>query len=152
MRSTKPIPGEIKERNSRELKELSDQLSKIVERTSAIERHIETLEMAKEYRSNRIKAKSNEKVISPPRHSFDDVSISSIDIDISKTSPVQSFSKSIIGSQIASKPRTNQNTRQTPTLGLFLNMITQMRRDVSELATRQNEMKFELERIRARLC
>ena len=108
--------------------------------------------MAKQYRTQKIKSKDASKKESPQHQSFDDVTISSIDIDISKTSPVQSYSKSVIGSQIASKPVTNKNTANQPSLRMFLNMINQMRRDVSDLATRQNEMKFELEKIRVRLC
>ena len=84
----------------------------------------------------------------------DDFSLNGLDLDISQTSPNHdsSFKSSSISSQLAPVQPNPRKRKPEPTLREILLLINSMRKNVSELATRQNEMKFELEKIRARLC
>ena len=144
-----PVSDDLKMRNSTELRTLSEQLSKIIERTGQIEDHLNTLEIAKNYRMEK---KANRQKAKKALNDSDEFSLNGLDLDISQTSPNHDSSKSTISSQLAPFQRNSRRRKPEPTLREILLLINSMRKNVSELATRQNEMKFELEKIRARLC
>ena len=146
---TKEIPDDLKERNSQELRALSEQLGKIIERTGEIEEHINALEISKNYREG--KAGNKKKIAKKTCKNSGDDYDNELDLVMSETSPKSTFSKSSVSSQLAPFQGETRRNRE-PTLRDVLLAINAMRKNVSELATRQNEMKFELEKIRARLC
>ena len=144
-----PVSDDLKLRNSTELRTLSEQLSKIIERTGQIEDHLNTLEIAKNYRMEKKEKKQKAK----NRDFSDEFSLNGLDLDMSQTSPNHDSSKSSsISSQLAPFQKNARRRKPEPTLREIMLLINTMRKNVSELATRQNEMKFELEKIRARLC
>lgn len=148
------ISEEMRERNSLELRNLSEQLNAIVAKTTNLEKHLTTLELAKEYRDQKREKKSGKKRITrtinaPPESrqaAFGyNPSISSAPIS-------HNITRSTIDSQIGGSYCPKRRQRDEPSMKQILDLINDIRRDVSDLATRQNELKYELETVRARLC
>ena len=148
-----PVSDDLKLRNSTELRSLSEQLSRLIDKTGEIEEHINTLELAKSYRME--KKANKQKLLKQQRQSdSDEFSLNGLDLDISETSPNQTNTDkfSSFTSQLVPAQQLKRRKKPEPTLREILTLINTMRKNVSELVTRQNEMKFELEKIRARLC
>lgn len=150
----KKIYSDIIRRNETSFKALSDQMNAIIQQTTALEEHLGELEMAKSYRDSLRRKKLMRKLKAEEKSSEDRISsITDLSLLSSSPMPIENVSQKAIKNQLGERCTVNRKCRNSnPTLRTVLNVINDMRREVSELATRQNEMKFELEVLRGRLC
>lgn len=117
------------------LHEVASKLNEILDRSNAIEEQLRTLEILKE-----TKAKTSKKQQTRHNPVLDQYD-SFRDCCDCVCKPVPRIQRT------AKLSGSNQHA-----LCQIMDLITDLRMDVSALATRQNQMKDELDRIRARLC
>jgi hypothetical protein len=112
------------------LQEIALRLNAILERSNAIDRELMTLETVKKH------------AVKDRRHATVDEYCRFSDMETRECVQVPKIQtrKSLTGSTSAQA------------LCQIMDVVNDLRREVSNLATRQNEMKAELGRIRARLC
>ena len=115
--------------------EVATKLNAILERSNAIEEQLRTLEIMKQRRTQ-----SSKKAPSAANRVFDEYEPFHNCCDC-VCQPVPRIHRT------ARLSGSNQHA-----LCQIMDLINDLRMDVSNLATRQNQMKDELDRIRARLC
>ena len=116
------------------LQEVAARLSEILERSNAIDEQLRTLEILKQSKS---KVQKDDATKKPAEDKY--VPFKECNDCVCRPVPKVPRGARLAGS--------SQNA-----LCQIMDLINDLRQDVSALATRQNQMKDELERIRTRLC
>ena len=107
-----------------ELPDISNQISKILEKSQDIEQKLSTISMAKEYR--------NKKQLEKKETKFQNKN--------EKNNENENFEE------------LKKNKKKIYNLKKVLKTINELKSDVSNISTRQNQMKVDLEKIRYDLC
>jgi hypothetical protein len=132
-RKSSAIPSDLPAEGQPGLAEVSLRLKAILDRSAAIDDHLRTLETFHEHKAAEQKARS--------RAELADDYIPFCDCRT-------------VCRPVPNCGRHGRRLSQTDSVALceIMDTINELRGAVSELATRQNEMKSELDRIRGRLC